>query len=178
MAVRPDRLAQHDDGTALRRLESRLSGAVGFAVGGLIAEEVALDHDFARQLARATEACAGPAEQIESSSRHTSLLYQINEACYQGRPPDGRDYEESVTVAVGLYDNVDGDVAICWRHPSPYLGRGFRTVHAHTGKGFRFVEYADSYPMIADTARRLLTEIRDAWADYRAAQTGACTAIT
>ena len=171
MAARPDRRKQHDDGTSLARLETRMAAVVGSTVGGLIAEEDAIDDPFCRLLAAATDECAGPAEQADARSGSTSYRFRINDAFYRTNHWRSHYDEHHVTVSVALWD--DGDVAVAWRHPAPYLDTGFRTVHALTCDGFRFVNYADAYPMIADAARKLVTGLRDAWADYRDAQTAA-----
>ena len=174
MAVRPDRLVQHDDGTALACLEARLSRVIGGIVGELIAESEAIDEPFCRQLARATEPCAGDAEIVDHRSERTSYLYQIADYDYLVTGSSGSICRIVVSVAVALYD--DGDVAVSWRHPAPHLERGYRNVHARTEDGFRFVDLSDTDPMIADAAQRLLTEIQGDWADYRGTQTAACMA--
>ena len=171
MAVRPDRRVQHDDGASLARLEARLAAVVGSAVGGLIAEENTIDDPFCRMLAAATDECAGAAEQCVPRSSRNSYRFQIVGATYAWHPHGRYLSDEPVTVAVALYD--DGEVAAAWRHPAPYVERGYRSVQARTADGFRLVDYADAYPLIADTARRLLTELRDAWHAYRDAQTDA-----
>ena len=179
MAARPDLRDQHDDGSSLARLEARLGAVIGDTVGRLIAEENAIDNDFCRLLAAATDECAGLAEQIGDPRRgEDSYFYQINGATYNWRlTSDYIIHEQSVIVFVGLYDN--GDVRVAWRHPAPHLGKGFQFVQVHTDVRTRnlsklyLVNCEDAGPMIADTARRLLTLIRDAWHDYRDAQTAA-----
>ena len=171
MAAHPHRRVQHDDGSSLARLETRLAAVVGSTIGGLIAEENTIDDPFCRMLAAATDECAGAAEQCVPSRSQNSYRFQIVGATYKWRPHAWHSSDEPVTVAVALYDN--GEVAAYWRHPAPYVERGYRSVHARTADGLRLVDYADAYPMIADTARRLLTGIRDAWHAYRDAQTDA-----
>ena len=169
MAAHPHRRVQHDDGSSLARLEARLGAVVGDTVGRLIAEENAIDNDFCRLLAAATDDSAGAAEQCVPRSSRNSYRFRIVGATYAWQPHGRYLSDVPVTVSVALYD--DGEVAAAWDHPAPYVERGVRGVRARTCDGFRFVNYADRYPMIADTARRMLTGLHDAWHAYRNDQT-------
>ena len=94
MSARPHLRAQHDGGAALNRLEDEIARLVGEHVGGLIAEENTIDEPFCRQLARATEQCAGPAEKVgDGAPRRRRLLplqSQRTRAACQDQPPQRR----------------------------------------------------------------------------------------
>ena len=174
-AVCPDRRSQPDDGEALRRFHDRVAAAIGSTVGERIAEARALDHPFARALARATDDVAQPPETVFPSGRGHSYMFAWG-------------HDEPTTVMVWLFDDDDdGNVGALWGHPDDALYEGDRIVQARTEAGRAFVVHSTwdperaplpengfknvcrvpDDPALNDTARELLAGVKKAWNDYR-----------
>ena len=99
------------------RLGTELGRLVGQHIGGRIAEDGAIDDPFCRQLARATDPVAQPAECVWTSPYGRGYTYDLADS--------GVRVVVRLTLAAGY-----GHAVVYWKHPDSSAPGGYRVVRA------------------------------------------------